>query len=68
MRLGGIFGMPDSGSIAAFIILSFCFALVLIMKKDTLAPGFKRGLAILAIVMVSFSFFLIIYYLLNMGG
>lgn len=59
--------MADTGTITTFIIISFCFALVLILKKDTLAPGFKRGLAIMAVVMVSFSFFLILYSLFNMG-
>ncbi|MDF2922875.1 MAG: hypothetical protein K0R57_1789 [Paenibacillaceae bacterium] len=59
--------MADNSSIAIFVILSVCFALVLIMKKDTLAPGFKRGLAIMAVVMVSFSFFLILYSLFTMG-
>lgn len=58
--------MADFGSIAAFIILSFCFAVILIMKKDTLNPTFRRGLALMAIVMVSFSFFLILYSFLNM--
>lgn len=59
--------MTDIGTITTFIILSFCFALVLIMKKDTLQPAFKRGLAIMALIMVSFSFFLIVYSFFNMG-
>lgn len=59
--------MTDIGTITTFIILSFCFALVLIMKKDTLQPAFKRGLAIMAVVMIAFSFFLIVYSLLTMG-
>lgn len=59
--------MTDFGTIATFVVLSFCLALVLILKKDTLQPGFKRGLAILALIMVSFSFVLILYSLINMG-
>jgi uncharacterized protein with PQ loop repeat len=57
--------MIDSGSIITFIIVSFCLAGVLIMKKDTLQPQFKRPLAILAIVMVSLSFVLVLYSLLR---
>lgn len=59
--------MVDPQITAAFVIISFCFALVLILKKDTLAPGFKRGLAIMAVVMVSFSFLLILFSLFTMG-
>lgn len=59
--------MTDFSTITTFVIISFCLALVLIMKKDSLQPGFKRGLAILALIMVSFSFFLILFSLINMG-
>ncbi|RAU99807.1 hypothetical protein [Paenibacillus sp. YN15] len=59
--------MVDPQIVATFVIISFCFALVLLMKKDAIAPSFKRGLAIMAVVMVSFSFFLILYSLFTMG-
>ncbi|MCS7460186.1 hypothetical protein N0M98_08535 [Paenibacillus doosanensis] len=59
--------MSNSASILTFIIVSFCFALILIMKKDTLPSGFKRPLAILAIVMVVFSFTLIVYSFFSLG-
>lgn len=59
--------MADTGSIAAFIILSFCFGAVLLLMRDRIAPQFKRFLAIFAIVMVSFSFFLILYSFLRLG-
>lgn len=59
--------MVDLGTVTGFIIISFCFALVLIMKKNTLAPQMRRGLAIMALIMVSFSFFLILYNLFTMG-
>ncbi|WP_081823918.1 hypothetical protein [Paenibacillus sp. UNC451MF] len=53
--------MSNSTSILTFIIVSFCFALILIMKRETLPSGIKRPLAILALVMVAFSFSLIVY-------
>jgi hypothetical protein len=59
--------LVDFSTVTGFIIISFCFALVLIMKKNTLAPQMKRGLAIMALIMVSFSFFLILYNLFTMG-
>lgn len=60
--------MIDTGTIATFIIVSFCFAFVLVLKRDTLPPGFRRGLALLAITMVGVSFFLVVYSFLHMGG
>lgn len=53
--------MIDSSSILTFIIVSFSLALILIMKRDTLSGQFKRYLALLALVMVGFSFVLIMY-------
>lgn len=53
--------MSNSASLLTFIIVSFCFALILILKKDSLPSHVKRPLAILALVMVTFSFSLIVY-------
>ncbi|WP_284640947.1 hypothetical protein [Paenibacillus silviterrae] len=53
--------MSNAGSIITFIIISFSLSLILIWKKDTLPPGVKRPLALLALVMISMSFFLMIY-------
>ncbi|RKN84959.1 hypothetical protein [Paenibacillus ginsengarvi] len=60
--------MNDTGSIVLFTILAFSLALVLIMKKDTIPPQLKRMLALVAIVLVSCSFFLIAFSLLRAGG
>lgn len=53
--------MSNSGSVISFIIVAFCLGAVLILKKDTLPANMKRPLAIIAIIMVSFAFFLIVY-------
>ncbi|ANE48306.1 signal transduction histidine kinase [Paenibacillus swuensis] len=50
-----------------FIIVAFSFALVLILSRNNIAPGFRRGLALAAIVMVAFAFFLLVYSFFNMG-
>lgn len=60
--------MNDTGSIVLFTILAFSLALVLIMKKDTIPSQMRRMLALVAIVLVSCSFFLIAFSLLNAGG
>jgi hypothetical protein len=57
--------LVDSGSILTFIIVSFSLAVILIMKRDSLPPHMKRPLALIAIVMVSFAFFLILYSFLH---
>jgi hypothetical protein len=53
--------MNNGASILTFIIVSFALAFILIMKKDSLPSGVKRPLALLALVMIAFSFGLIIY-------
>ncbi|MFE5319067.1 hypothetical protein ACFQ88_10190 [Paenibacillus sp. NPDC056579] len=58
--------MNNSTTLLTFIIISFCFALILIMKKDTLPSNVKRPLAILALIMVAFSFTLIVYSFFTM--
>lgn len=57
--------MVDTASILTFLIVSFSLALVLIMKRDTIPPQMKRYLALIAIVMVGVSFFLIVYSFLS---
>ncbi|WP_281886026.1 hypothetical protein [Paenibacillus sp. YYML68] len=57
-----------STTIVTFIILSFSLALVLIMKKDSLPAGVKRPLAIIALVMITFSFVLLLYSLFHAGA
>ncbi|NEW08756.1 hypothetical protein GK047_22430 [Paenibacillus sp. SYP-B3998] len=59
--------MTDSGSILTFILVSFCLAVILIMKKDSLPPQMKRYLALLAIVMVSISFVLVLISFFGVG-
>jgi hypothetical protein len=59
--------MTDSGSILTFVLVSFCLAIILIMKKDSLPAQMKRYLALLAIVMVSLSFVLILFSFFGTG-
>ncbi|MDQ0874075.1 ABC-type dipeptide/oligopeptide/nickel transport system permease component [Paenibacillus sp. V4I3] len=59
--------MTDSGSIITFVLVSFCLAIILIMKKDSLPAQMKRYLALLAIIMVSLSFVLILISFFGAG-
>ncbi|WP_270170097.1 hypothetical protein [Paenibacillus sp. SYP-B4298] len=56
----------DSTSILIFIIVAFCLGAILVMKKDQIPPGLRRGMALLTIVMVAFAFFLIVYSFFTM--
>ncbi|RED37201.1 hypothetical protein [Paenibacillus sp. VMFN-D1] len=58
----------EYGSVLVFVILAFCLGAVLIMKKDTIPPKLKRGMAIIALTMILVAFFLIVYNLLTMGS
>ena len=59
--------MRDSGSIIAFIVAAFALSAILILKRDSLPAHVKRPLAITALVMVSFAFFMIVYSLFTLG-
>jgi hypothetical protein len=54
------------GSLITFTLAAFALAAVLIIKKDTLPLRAKRPLAIIALIMVSFAFFLIVYSLFTL--
>jgi len=59
--------MPTSESAVTFIIVAFVFALILILKKDTIPPKMKRTLAIFALLFVASAFALLVYMLFNAG-
>lgn len=60
--------MTDSGSLLTFIIVSFCLSLILILKKNSIPAPLKRYLALLAIVMITMSFVLIVISFLGVGS
>lgn len=60
--------MNEATSSLIFIILAFSLGAILVMKRDTLPPRLKRGLALSAIVMIAFAFFIIVYSFYRMGS
>lgn len=50
-----------------FIIAAFSLGAVLIMKRDSLPQSMRRGLALLAILLILFAFFLIVYSFFRLG-
>lgn len=53
--------MVDPGSVVTFTIVSFSLAAVLILKRDSIPARIRRPLAIIAIFLVSCSFFLVLF-------
>ncbi|MCJ8010358.1 hypothetical protein MUG84_01200 [Paenibacillus sp. KQZ6P-2] len=58
----------ESNSTLIFIISSFCLGAVLIMMRNSVPEKLKRGMASIAVVMILFAFFLILYSFFNMGS
>ncbi|WP_162830535.1 hypothetical protein [Paenibacillus senegalensis] len=58
--------MQDTTHVIAFIIVSFCLAVVLLLKRDSIPPRIKRGLALVTLAMIAFSFFLVVYSFMQM--
>lgn len=58
----------DSTATLLFIISAFALAAVLIAKRDSLPANMRRSLAIAALALVLFAFFLIVYSLWNAGS
>ncbi|RIX54054.1 hypothetical protein D3P08_07320 [Paenibacillus nanensis] len=59
--------MDMATSTIIFIIAAFALGAVTIMKRDSLPPKMRRGLALISLVMIAFAFFLIVYALFTMG-
>jgi hypothetical protein len=57
----------DPTTIIIFIIAAFSLGAILIMKRDSLPERMRRGLALIAIVLIAFAFFLIVYSFFSMG-
>lgn len=58
----------DTLSTVIFVIAAFALGGIIILKRDSLPQGMRRGLAILSILLIAFSFFLIVYSLFTMGS
>ncbi|MCY7486798.1 hypothetical protein M5X00_16975 [Paenibacillus alvei] len=59
--------MNFSSTNLIFILLAFSLGVILIWKRDTLPDKLQRPLAITALCMIVFAFFLIVYSFLALG-
>ncbi|MBG9736400.1 hypothetical protein [Paenibacillus alvei] len=59
--------MNFSSTNLIFILLAFSLGVILIWKRDTLPDKLQRPLAITALCMIVFAFFLIVYSFFALG-
>ncbi|GIP33845.1 hypothetical protein J2TS4_30550 [Paenibacillus sp. J2TS4] len=60
--------MLDSKTVLTFVIVSFCLAGVLILKRDSIPDRIRKFLALTTLVLICFSFFLIVYMFFTAGS
>lgn len=60
--------MDAMTSSIVFIIAAFSLGAIVVMKRDTLPPKMRRGMALISIALIAFAFFLIVYSLFTMGS
>ncbi len=51
----------NTEALVIFIIVAFSFALIVIMKKESLPERLRKPMAIMAVVMVAAAFVLLLY-------
>lgn len=58
----------DPTSTIIFVIAAFSLGAIVVLKRDSLPPGVRRGLAMVSIALIAFAFFLIVYAFFTMGA
>jgi hypothetical protein len=63
-----VFPLSHSATLLTFWIVSFCMAGVVILRRETIDPRFRRQLAIMALIMIAASFVLLVLELFRLGS
>ncbi|MCI3923871.1 hypothetical protein MO973_26955 [Paenibacillus sp. TRM 82003] len=50
-----------TGTLATFLIVVFCLAAVVILKKDTIPASLRRPIAVMTLVMIVAAFAMLMY-------
>ncbi|AJY77396.1 hypothetical protein [Paenibacillus beijingensis] len=58
----------DTTPLIIFIIAAFSLGALILMKRESIAPNMRRGLALSAVVLIAFAFILIVMSLASMGS
>ncbi|HZG75475.1 MAG TPA: hypothetical protein VEZ72_06410 [Paenibacillus sp.] len=59
--------MQSSGALAVFLIVSFCLAAVVILKRETIPEPLRRPIAIATLVMIVAAFVMLLVSFFTMG-
>ncbi|HUC93555.1 MAG TPA: hypothetical protein VMS09_16310 [Paenibacillus sp.] len=58
----------DATATLIFIMAAFSLGAVVVMKKDSIPASMRRGIALTAILLIAFAFFLIVYSFLTLDS
>ncbi|MFC7680853.1 hypothetical protein [Paenibacillus sp. GCM10028914] len=58
----------DYTNAVIFIILAFSLGLIMIMNKDRIPQKIRKGMALTAITLILFAFYIIVYSLFTLGS
>ncbi|MBO2942564.1 hypothetical protein JJQ72_00995 [Paenibacillus sp. F411] len=58
----------DYSNAVIFIILAFSLGLIMIMNRDRIPAQLRKGMAITAIFMILFAFYIIVYSFFTLGA
>ncbi|HZG75135.1 MAG TPA: hypothetical protein VEZ72_04700 [Paenibacillus sp.] len=60
--------MQSSGALAVFLVVSFCLAAVVILKRDSIPDSLRRPIAIATLVMIVAAFVMLLVTFFTMGS
>jgi threonine/homoserine/homoserine lactone efflux protein len=60
--------MQSSGAIVTFIIVAFCLAAVVILRKDTIPEALRRPIAIGTLFMIAAAFVMLLISFFTAGN
>ncbi|WP_309120151.1 hypothetical protein [Paenibacillus sp.] len=60
--------MQSSGALAVFLVVSFCLAAVVILKRESIPDPLRRPIAIATLVMIVAAFVMLLATFFTMGS
>jgi len=60
--------MQSSAALAVFLVVSFCLAAVVILKRDSIPDSLRRPIAIGTLVMIVAAFVMLLVTFFTMGS
>ncbi|TLS54271.1 hypothetical protein FE782_02700 [Paenibacillus antri] len=60
--------MQSSGALAVFLVVSFCLAAVVILKRESIPDPLRRPIAVSTLVMIVAAFVMLLVTFFTMGS